>query len=59
VTKRDGSCQAGEILNARRLTLERQFFPDDFDSLLAEAQGEVINGFASLKDHHQQQEGQA
>jgi len=59
VTKGDGSWQAGEILNVRRLTLERQFFREDFDSLPAEAQGEVINRVASRKDHHQQQEGRA
>ena len=52
VTKRDGSWQAEEILNARRLTLERQLFLDDFDALPAEAQREVIDLVASLKQRH-------
>ena len=53
VTKRDGSWQAEEILNARRLTLERQLFWDDFDSLPAEAQRQVTDLVASLKQRHQ------
>ena len=52
VTKRDGSWQAEEILNARRLTLERQLFWDDFDSLPAEAQRQVTDLVASLKQRH-------
>jgi hypothetical protein len=55
VTKRDRSWQVEEILNARRLTLERQFFLDDFDLLPAEAQREVIDYVASLKKRHQLQ----
>ncbi|MCU1337977.1 MAG: hypothetical protein JWO19_3558 [Bryobacterales bacterium] len=52
VTKRDGSWQAEEILNARRLTLKRQFFLDGFDLLPAVAQREVIDLVASLKERH-------
>ena len=59
VTKRDGSWQAEEILNARRLTLERQLFWDDFDSLPAGAQRQVTDLVASLKQRHQLQKGQA
>jgi uncharacterized protein (TIGR02246 family) len=59
VTKRDGSWQAEEILNARRLTLERQLFWDDFDSLPAEAQRQVTDLVASLKQRHQLQKGRA
>jgi hypothetical protein len=59
VTKRDGSWQAEEILNARRLTLERQLFWDDFDSLPAEAQRQVTDLVASLKQRHQLQKERA
>jgi predicted DNA-binding ribbon-helix-helix protein len=59
VTKRDGSWQAEEILNARSLTLERQLFWDDFDSLPAGAQRQVTDLVASLKQRHQLQKGQA
>src|SRR6266850_6393060 len=50
VKKRDGSWQTEEILNARRLTLERQLFWDDFDALTTEAQREVTDVVAYLKD---------
>jgi hypothetical protein len=59
VTKRDGSWEAEEILNARRLTLERQLFWDDFDSLPAGAQRQVTDLVASLKQRHQLQKGRA
>ncbi|MBW4511772.1 MAG: SgcJ/EcaC family oxidoreductase [Scytonematopsis contorta HA4267-MV1] len=49
VTKRDEGWQIEGLLNARRLTLERQFFLDDFDSLSAEAQRQVTDLVASLK----------
>ncbi|MEW6497362.1 MAG: SgcJ/EcaC family oxidoreductase [Cyanobacteriota bacterium] len=49
VTKRDEGWQIEGLLNARKLTLERQFFLDDFDSLSAEAQRQVTNLVAGLK----------
>jgi len=49
VTNHDGEWQAEAILNARRLTMDRQFFLDDFDSLPADAQSEVVDLIASLK----------
>jgi uncharacterized protein (TIGR02246 family) len=52
VTKRDGSWQAEGMLNARRLTMERQLFWDDIDSLPAEAQRQVTDLVASLKQRH-------
>jgi AMP-binding enzyme len=52
VTKRDGEWR-GEGL-ARRLTMERQLFLDDIDSLPAESQREVGDLVASLKKHHPQ-----
>ena len=53
VTKRDEGWQIEGLLNARRLTLERQFFLDDFDSLSAEAQRQVTDLVAGLKQRHQ------
>jgi hypothetical protein len=41
-------------MNARRLTMERQLFLDDIDSLPAEAQREVGDLVASLKKRHLQ-----
>jgi hypothetical protein len=41
------------LLNTRKLTLERQFFLDDFDSLSAEAQRQVTDLIAGLKQRHQ------
>jgi hypothetical protein len=39
-------------MNARRLTMERQLFLEDIDSLPAEAQRQVTDSVASLKKHH-------
>jgi uncharacterized protein (TIGR02246 family) len=47
--KRDGEWRGEGLMNARRLTMERQLFLDDFDSLHAEAQREVSDLVASLK----------
>ncbi|MDZ8241423.1 MAG: hypothetical protein RMZ69_30415 [Nostoc sp. ChiQUE01a] len=41
------------LLNTRKLTLERQFFLDDFDSLSVEAQRQVTDLVAGLKQGHQ------
>jgi uncharacterized protein (TIGR02246 family) len=53
VAKRDGEWRAEAVLNARRLTIERQLFWDDFDSLPKEAQRQVTDLVASLKQRHQ------
>ena len=52
VTKRDGEWRAEGLLNARRLTMERQVFLDELDSLPADAQQQVSDLVASLKQHH-------
>ena len=52
VTKRDGEWRSEGLMNARRLTMERQLFLDDIDSLPAEAQRQVTDLVASLKKHH-------
>jgi hypothetical protein len=39
-------------MNARRLTMERQLFLDELDSLPAEAQRRVSDLAASLKKRH-------
>src|SRR5919202_2061358 len=49
VTKRDKGWQIEGLLNTRKLTLERQFFLDDIDSLSAEAQRQVTDLVAGLK----------
>ena len=49
VTKCDEGWQIEGLLNTRKLTLERQFFLDDFDSLSAEAQRQVTDLVAGLK----------
>lgn len=49
VTKGDEGWQIEGLLNTRKLTLERQFFLDDFDSLSAEAQRQVTDFVAGLK----------
>ena len=49
VTKGDEGWQIEGLLNTRKLTLERQFFLDDFDSLSAEAQRQVTDLVAGLK----------
>lgn len=53
VTKRDEGWQIEGLLNTRKLTLERQFFLDDFDSLSAESQRQVTGLVAGLKQQHQ------
>jgi uncharacterized protein (TIGR02246 family) len=53
VTKRDEGWQIEGSINTRKLTLERQFFLDDFDSLSAEAQRQVTDLVADLKQRHQ------
>ena len=47
--KHDEDWRIEAVLNARRLTLERQLFLDDFDSLPAEAQRQVTDLIAGLK----------
>ena len=49
VTKRDGQWRGQSLMNARRLTMERQLFLDDIDSLPADAQRRVSDLVASLK----------
>jgi uncharacterized protein (TIGR02246 family) len=49
VTKCDEGWRIEGLLNTRKLTLERQFFLDDFDSLSAEAQRQVTDLVAGLK----------
>jgi hypothetical protein len=49
VTKCGEGWQIEGLLNTRKLTLERQFFLDDFDSLSAEAQRQVTDLVAGLK----------
>ena len=49
VTKRDGEWRSEGLMNARTLTMERQLFLDDIDSLPAEAQRQVTDLVASLK----------
>jgi uncharacterized protein (TIGR02246 family) len=51
VAKRDGEWRGEGLMNARRLTMERQIFLDDMDSLPAEAQRQVTDLVASLKKH--------
>ncbi|NJO43225.1 MAG: SgcJ/EcaC family oxidoreductase [Cyanobacteria bacterium RU_5_0] len=53
VTKGDEGWQIEGLLNTRKLTLERQFFLDDFDSLSAEAQRQVTDFVAGLKQQQQ------
>jgi hypothetical protein len=53
VTKGDEGWQIEGLLNTRKLTLERQFFLDDFDSLSAEAQRQVTDLVSGLKQRHQ------
>ena len=52
VAKRDGEWRSEGLMNARRLTMERQLFLDDIDSLPAEAQRQVTDLVASLKKSH-------
>jgi uncharacterized protein (TIGR02246 family) len=52
VTKSDGEWRGRALMNARRLTIERQLFLDDIDSLPLEAQRQVSDLVASLKERH-------
>jgi hypothetical protein len=47
--KRDQDWQIEGLLNTRKLTLERQFFLDEFDSLGEEAQRQVTDLFIDIK----------
>jgi len=47
--KRDGDWRVEAVENSRRLTLERQLFLDDFDSLPRDGQPQVTDLVASLK----------
>jgi uncharacterized protein (TIGR02246 family) len=49
VAKRDGEWRSEGLMNARRLTMERQLFLDDIDALPADAQRQVTDLVASLK----------
>ena len=49
VVKRDGEWRSEGLMNARRLSLERQLFLDDLDALPGEAQRQVTDLAASLK----------
>jgi uncharacterized protein (TIGR02246 family) len=52
VTNRDGEWLGEGLMNARRLTMERQLFLDDIDSLHPEAQRQLTDLVASLKKRH-------
>jgi uncharacterized protein (TIGR02246 family) len=52
VVKHDGEWRSEGLMNAGRLTLERQFFLDDLDSLPAEAQRRVTDLVASLSKQY-------
>jgi hypothetical protein len=52
VAKRGGEWRGEGLMNARRLTMERQLFLDDIDSLPAEAQRQVTGLVVSLKKSH-------
>jgi len=49
VSKRDAEWLCEVLMNARRLTMERQLFLDNLDSLPAEAQRQMRDLAASLK----------
>ena len=51
VTNRDGEWRGESLMNARCLTMERQMFLDDSDSLHEDAQRQVFDLVASLKKH--------
>lgn len=51
--KRDGEWRLRALLNARRLTLERQAFLDDFDALPDEGRREVTDLVARLREREQ------
>lgn len=52
VMKRDRDWRIEGLLNARKLTLERQFFLDEFDSLSEEAQRQVTDFVRDIKQRH-------
>src|SRR5262245_10725167 len=52
VAKHENHWRVESLLNARRLTLQRQFFLDDLDSLPVEDQRTVMDMVASLKQRH-------
>jgi uncharacterized protein (TIGR02246 family) len=52
ISKCDGEWLGGGLMNARRLTVERQLFLDDLDSLPTEAQHRVSDLATSLKTCH-------
>ncbi|WP_199313718.1 MULTISPECIES: hypothetical protein [Cyanophyceae] len=47
--KRDQDWRIEGLLNAQKLTLERQFFLDEFDSLSEEAQRQVTHLVTDIK----------
>ena len=49
VMKRDGVWRGEGLMNARRLTIERQLFLDDMDLLRPDAHRQVSDLVASLK----------
>jgi uncharacterized protein (TIGR02246 family) len=49
VRKYGSEWRVDAVLNARQLTLERQYMMDEFDALPAEAQRQVLDLIASLK----------
>jgi hypothetical protein len=51
ITKRHGEWRSEGLMNARRLTVERPGKAADVDSLPAEAQRQVTDLVASLKQH--------
>jgi hypothetical protein len=51
--KRDEDWRIEGLLNARKLTLEWQFFLDEFDSLSAEAQRQVTDFVTGIKQRYQ------
>jgi uncharacterized protein (TIGR02246 family) len=57
VANHDGEWRAEGLLNARRLTLERQYFLDDIDSLPTKDQRQVADLVTSLKQRHQRRKG--
>jgi hypothetical protein len=51
--KRDEDWRIEGLLNARKLTLEWQFFLDEFDSLSAEPQRQVTDFVTGIKQRYQ------
>ncbi len=52
VSKRDGEWRVEALVNARKVTLERQLFLDGIELLPAEAQREINDLIASLQARH-------